>query len=167
MSNEFSIFARFKSIDPLYSTLDTALQQSNLTWVEVLSLLRWGFSDSQKFELRKEGMKRGKSEKNLRWGKIKLLDWSGKKNAERAELLPFPSSRNRYFSIPLSSHIFQFSRRFKTGGATARERCVNWFDWAFSISFPTLQCGPLSSLPACRISFFSLKIRRGVSAVPN
>ena len=28
MSNEFSIFARFNSIDPLYSTLDTALQQS-------------------------------------------------------------------------------------------------------------------------------------------
>ena len=28
MSNEFSIFARFNSIDPLYSTLDTALQQT-------------------------------------------------------------------------------------------------------------------------------------------
>ena len=31
MSNEFSIFTRFNSIDPLYSTLDSALQQSNLS----------------------------------------------------------------------------------------------------------------------------------------
>ena len=38
MSNLFSIFARLNSIDPLYSTLDTARQPSNLTSVEVLSL---------------------------------------------------------------------------------------------------------------------------------
>ena len=33
MSNEFSSFATFNSIDPLYSTLDTALQQSNLVFL--------------------------------------------------------------------------------------------------------------------------------------
>ena len=31
MNSEFSIFARFNSIDPLYSTLDTGRQPSNLT----------------------------------------------------------------------------------------------------------------------------------------
>ena len=58
MSNLFSIFARFNFIDPLYSTLDTARQQSNLTRVEVLSLVRGGFFDSRKSKRRKEGMER-------------------------------------------------------------------------------------------------------------
>ena len=58
MSNLFSIFARFNSKDPVYSTLDTARQASNLTSVEVLSLLHRGFFDSRKSKRRKEGMER-------------------------------------------------------------------------------------------------------------
>ena len=59
-------------------------------------------------------MKRGKSKKK-RWAKIKLLDWSGKKNGERADLLPFlssPAPAIFLFPFPLPfSHFVAVSTR--------------------------------------------------------
>ena len=61
------------------------------------------------------------SEQNLGRAGIKHLE-SGKKNAERAALLPFlPSRAPASFQFPFS---LPFSRRFNTGGASAEERYV-------------------------------------------
>ena len=92
--------------------------------------------------------------------------WEEKCRARWPSLLPI-ISHTRYFSIPLFSPIFLFSRRFNTDGASAEERGVKWFDWAFSMSFLKLSCGPLSLLPACRIILFFLEDQTQCSCRPG
>ena len=70
--------------------------------------------------------------------KASRLIWEEKCRARWPSPLPIFPALTSYFLIPLSSPIFLFSRSFNAGGATAEERDVKWFDWAFSISFPKL-----------------------------
>ena len=105
------------------------------------TLLRRDFFDSRKSKRRKEGMerviKRAKLSESRNWAS---RIWEEKcRTRWPSPLSIFP--RTGYFSIPLSSPIYPFCRRFNTGGATAEERGVKWFDWAFSISFPSSHVG--------------------------
>ena len=136
MSNEFSIFARFNFIDPVRHCASTIkLNMSRGTLSPPQRLLGQSKIRTEERRYEKE-IKREIFTVSRNWAS---RIWEEKCRARWPSPLPIIPAPTRYFSIPISSPVFPFSPRFNTGGTTARERGVKWFDWAFSI---------------CRISFF-------------